>query len=334
MNHPLTVIYLGNFQPPHSSENHLAQALRNNGHFVLPLQENDPETFLRMSNRGTWPANPDFILWTRTGWDWNSIFGNNGEQIAHGLQRAMLGQAQKHGVPTVGYHLDVWWGLPRVTQLSEPFFQCDFVCTADGGHQEEFADYGINHHWFPPGVSRQECELGMFRDEFHSKLAFVGSWQGHYHPEHQHRFELVAWLKKNFHNECEFYPKMGQPAARGADLRDLYASVDVVIGDSCFAGSGLANYWSDRIPETLGRGGYLLHPNVPGLEDHFALGHHLETWDAGDWNTLGALILQGLDEAEGRREVALAGREHVLEHHTYDVRMKQLVELLGREAWS
>lgn len=38
----------------------------------------------------------------------------------------------------------------------------------------------------------------MFRDEFHSKLAFVGSWQGHYHKEHQHRFELVEWLRKNF----------------------------------------------------------------------------------------------------------------------------------------
>lgn len=74
-----------------------------------------------------------------------------------------------------------------------------------------------------------------------------------------------------------------------------------MIGDSCFAGSPKgAYYWSDRIPETLGRGGFLIHPYVDGLGRQFNLlehdepvtydAGHLAVWDAGDWEALGDLI--------------------------------------------
>jgi len=322
-----TVIQIGNFQPEHSTENHLRRALIENGHVVIPMQENDPGTFLAMSNRRTWPGNPDFILWTRTGWDWKSIYGDGGEAIAHGLQRAMLGQAKLLTVPTVSYHLDIWFGLPRVHQIGEPFFESDLVITADGGHDEEFAGHGVNHVWFPPGVSRAECRRGTFRDEYHSKLAFVGSHDGSYHKEHEHRHELVAWLKKNFRRDCSFWPQPGCHAVRGRDLQDLYASVDIVIGDSCFAGTGLPNYWSDRVPETLGRGGLLLHPEVPGLVEAFH--GSVITWPAFDWEALGALIEKRLVDRYGYNSAAKArGRLEVLEHHTYERRMAQLVELL------
>ena len=115
---------------------------------------------------------------------------------------------------------------------------------------------------------------------------------------------------------------------RGQELRDLYASVDVVVGDSCFAGSGLANYWSDRIPETLGRGGFLLHPMVPGLEQHFSIGDHLGCWNAGDWDQLGVDIEFFVKHTDRAREIATLGMLHVDQHHTYDVRMDQLVDLL------
>ena len=275
----------------------------------------------------------DFVLWTRTGWDWNHIYSDNhGTQLALGDQRKMLATARKFGVPTVAFHLDRWIGLDREHQLSEePFFECDLVITADGGNQPRFEELGINHHWMPPGVSRAECELGTPRDEFRSKLAFVGSWQGHYHQEHQHRFELVAWLQKNFRRDCEFYPKPSQHAVRGKDLQDLYASVDVVVGDSCFAGSPQGDfYWSDRIPETLGRGGHLLHPWVEGLGDHFPVPMGPVTWEAGDWDHLGLLVESSLAlPASERRAISRLNRQWVIEHDTYERRVQQLVELLN-----
>lgn len=331
------IVYCGNFGE-HNTETHIARALEANGHTVDRVQENSATAFVEAADRIV--DLTDILLWTRTGWDWDRIFKSEyGMEVAWGRQDQLLKRAKLLGVPTVAYHLDRWWDLDRVAQLSEPFFSCDLVITADGGNDDRFKALGINHYWMPPGVSRAECEPGMFRDEFHSKLAFVGSWQGHYHKEHQHRFELVEWLRKNFRRDCAFWPKEGQPAVRGAALRDLYASVDVVIGDSCFAGSPKGDYyWSDRIPETLGRGGYLLHPRVTGLSQHFNLLEHdepvtydtghLAVWDAGDWEALGDLIEWSLGSPDERRATARRGREHVIQHHTYEVRVQQLVELL------
>lgn len=315
--------YVGNFEPEHSTENHVASALENNGHEVTRLQENLDGAF---DEAAFACADHDVLLWTRTGWDWGRIYGS--DDLAFNAQRRMLRMAKATGTPVVGYHLDLWFGLNREHQLAEPFFQSDLVITADGGHQDEFAKRGINHVWFPPGVSRAECEPGMFRDRFHSKLAFVGSWQGHYHQEHQHRFELVAWLRKNFRRDCAFWPMEGQPAVRGSDLRDLYASVDLVVGDSCFAGAGPGYYWSDRIPETLGRGGILLHPEVQGLRESFH-GWPPALWHAGDWDGLGALIANMLaSDSRYLKDIRETRRREVLEHHTYERRMVQLVDLL------
>lgn len=335
----MRVLQIGNFKPPHSTENHLKRALENNGHEVSAVQEDDFRIWeaLALDPSLAWDVKPDFILWTRTGWDYtHALHGAYRSPIeAFSFQLMFLNRALKQGIPTVAYHLDLFFGLnpSRVAVLDEPFFSCNLVCTADGGHQDEFEAKGINHVWFPPAVSRDECEPGMFRDEFHSPIAFVGSWQGGYHRESKHRHELVAWLQEHYARDCAFWPKPGHPAIRGSDLRDLYASVDVVIGDSCFAG-GVPDYWSDRIPETIGRGGFLLHPWVPGLSDQFPHPGLPWTWGAGDWGELKSLIDSALAlNPAARRGLAAQGRLHVLQTATYEVRMAQLVkdlQMLGR----
>lgn len=246
--------------------------------------------------------------------------------------------ARDRGIPVVGYHLDIWWGLQRQTQVdTEPFFQCDLLITADGGHDNLWAEHAVNHAWFPPAVSAREANIGTPREEMRSKIAFVGSWQGGYHEEHQHRHELVRFLKLNYRNICEFWPKRGEHAVRGQALRDLYASVDIAIGDSCFAGSGLARYVSDRLPETTGRGGFLIHPEIEGITDGsewrdgskvWESGVHLVTWEAGRWDDLGSAIDQALSNPTQRTQVARAGQEFTATNHTYDVRVGQLVQLL------
>jgi hypothetical protein len=328
------VLYLGNFEPTHSTENHVAQALIANGHGLQVMQENDPRTFSVLA--GPWPAaleDVEVILWTRTGWDWNRFY-TGGERRAIADQRTMLRKARQAGIPVVGYHLDIWWGLGREHLVyDEPFFGVDLLVTADGGHDDKWEVLGINHHWMPPGISKAQAKLGKRNPEYVSDIAFVGSWQGGYHRESAHRYELVEFLQKNFADRCAFWPKPGQPAVRGKPLQDLYRSVKIAIGDSCFVGSGLANYWSDRIPETLGRGGLLLHPNVPGLEQYFHDGVDMLTWDAFDWSNLGDMIEAILSkENDGlRRQIANQGRANVLKHHTYEVRMEQLWDLMKNQ---
>lgn len=337
MPRPPTVVQIGNFKPEHSTENHLKRALEHNFHAVLEIQEDNRDTFRIVRDVLDSQMKPDMVLWTRTGWDWNHIHDDpNGHDIAHRQQREMLQAAKDSGIPVVGYHLDVWRRLQREHQLGEPFFECDLVVTADGSDENHWKQLGINHLWFLPGVSLGECEPGMLRSEFQSRLAFVGSWQGGYHEEHQHRFELVRWLQKNFRRDCAFWPKQGQHAVRGADLRDLYASVDIAIGDSCFSGDGIGRYCSDRLPESMGRGALLLHPRTPGVTDGsntpsgpaWHEGLHLACWNAGDWEQLGITIESLLAKPEVRRDIARGGREFTLKYQTYEQRMKTLVDVL------
>lgn len=334
---PLRVAYIGNFEPRHSTESHISRALENVGHTVTRIQENIPSNWeSQVLENQIGDAN--FVLWTRTGWDWPNLGLTHAE--AHRRQRSMLRYCRSRKIAVVGYHLDIWWGLNRSHLIfEEPFFEVDLLCTADGGHDKEWYEAHINHVWFPPGVSRDETEPGMFRDEYFSQVAFVGNWGGDYHAEHQHRRELVDFLRHNYRNRTNFYPEKGRPAVRNEDLRDLYASSKVNVGDSCFVGK-IERYCSDRIPETLGRGGLLIHPRVHGITDGYPWdsptgpysmwreGEHLLCWEAGDWDELGKKIDWALEHESECKEIRARGREFTRALHTYERRMDSLVVLL------
>lgn len=319
----MKIAYCGNFEPDHSTETHVAQALRALGHDLVCHQENNVGMWRDMAlGRGL--ADRDLVLWTRTGWDWPSL-GVGHHEIAT-MQREMLARAHEMGIPTVGYHLDRWWGLSRQHEVaSEAFFGVDLLVTADGGHQPQWEAAGIAHRWMPPGVSEFECVPGTFRPEYASDVAFVGSWQGGYHAEYPLRPALIQYLRNTQGERCRFWPAPGEHAVRGAPLRDLYASVKVLVGDSCLNG-GITRYWSDRIPECLGRGGFLIHPDVEGLDEFFTPGEHLITYPLGDFARLGELIDHFVrpEADEERRHIAANGRAHVLAGHTYGVRMLAL----------
>lgn len=326
----MLIAYLGNFSPPHSTENEVRRALEILDHDVMPIQEGTPatEVFDLANERGR----PAVFLWTRTG----DLAAKSGPYEA---QVGMLERFRGAGIPSVGYHLDRWWGLDRQGQIAdEAFFCCDLMCTADGGHDAEWAQAGVDHRWFPPAISELEAVPGRPRGTLAAPVAFVGSWRVHldddghqvgYHPEWEHRRLLVEWLRRNWGERgLRLWPR--GHAIRGRALADVYASTDVVVGDSCLVDGG-ARYFSDRIPETLGRGGFLLHPWVEGVTDGslFTSGEHLATWRLGAWDELGALIDRYLGDAAAREKIAVAGREHVLAHHTYTARMRQLLAMLA-----
>lgn len=310
---------IGNFVPAHSTENELRKAIELAGYDVEVFQEDEPGVFADVA---ACISDFDVVLWTKT---------DRQPPLDFDAMRHMLAAAEALHVPVVAYHLDLWWGLRREHQVHEhPFFRSTIVITADGGHDDDWARVGVNHRWMPPGVSEVECSGGQPRLEYTSDLAFVGSWRPGYHREHPHRAHLVDWLRTHYRDRVAFWPRPGEHAVRGVALRDLYASTKVNVGDSCLAGR-LPRYWSDRIPETIGRGGFLIHPHVDGIDDHYVDGEHLALWQVGDWAHLAELIDRYLDDEDERRRIAAAGRAHVLEHHTYTVRIRQVVDLLEHE---
>lgn len=319
----MILAYVGNFEPAHSTETHVARAFESNGHEVVRLQEQafgwDPARV---------PTGAAFVLWTHT--------HGLAPERTHGRQDRFLGALRASGVPTVSFHLDRYWDLYREAQIhgpgQEPFFRTDLMASADGGNQDRWAAAGIDHVWMPPAVSEPECEPGTYRPALASDIAFVGSHLPGYHPESTHRRLLIDWLRDIYGDRCRFWPPAGQPAVRNEQLRDLYASTRVLVGDSCFSGDPRGHsYFSDRIPETIGRGGFLIHPHTPGVTDGtlYTAGEHLSCWEAGDWGDLAGAIEMALAYDEERHRIAKAGREHVLATATYEVRMRELVALLA-----
>lgn len=258
---------------------------------------------------------------------WTSTYGL-ARTDAHNAHEAL--KRIEEICPTTGVHLDKWWGLDRSVQVPvEAFFRVGTLFTADGGRQKEFIDAGVNHVWLPPGVWEDECLGGEPQSKYQSDIAFVGGYQS-YHRESKHRFQLIDYLKRNYGNAAQFWPKPGQPAVRGKDLQNLYASVKILCGDSCLVPNE-NRYWSDRIPETLGRRGFLLHPYVGGIELHYTDGEHMRMWPAGDWKELDRLIRYYLTHDDERRKIAKQGQQHVLETATYKVRVQQIIDHLRQE---
>lgn len=269
----------------------------------------------------------DIVQWTSTRSFRLSVDESLHWKLAHACKKA--------GVPLIGVHLDIWVGFQRQRDLDDSYFNAvDLMMTADGGNDETWAELGIEHHWLLPAISERWLGLGTPQEKYRSKIAFTGSWDGSYHKEAKHRHELVAWLDKTYGSAVGFWPKRGGEKLHGRDLNDLYASVDVVVGDSAVL-PGKGRYCSDRIPETLGRGGILLHPYVQGINaqpgDPFG---YMATWEAGDWRDLQEMInmLLVIDEEFWEGGSRLAARQDAVDRtaasHTYTARCRTIIEVL------
>lgn len=316
---PLVLAYRGNFQPdlppgitPWSTEHHVARSLEELGHRVVRIQE-DRDSWQRTLQE---TCNADLMLWTQTygfAHQWDQT-----EAIAalEYLNRAM---------PTVGIHLDLWWGLEREHQvLEEPFFQhTRWMFTADGDHDDRWVDAGVHHHWSPPAVFGPECTPGEARPQFRADVAFVGSWRGGYHDAWwPARKAMLDALQRRYHSRLRLWPRGS--AVRGQALNDLYASTKVVVGDSCFADRS-DRYFSDRPFETIGRGGFLVMPWIRGLAEMLVDGEHCRYYPPGDHAEMVRLVDHYLAHDAERERIRRAGQEHVRQNHTYARRLEALL---------
>jgi hypothetical protein len=336
----LRVAQIGSFDPYFTTENELLHAMKRNGMEVVQFTEREPETIDELIRQlQVSPSMYDFVLWTST--------KQHRDSWGTDRQWRLIQRARFHDVPIVAYHLDRWWGLDREHWLDDPYFQIDLVCTADGGHEDMWPTKGILHHWLPPGISERWCQPGNFREEYACDVLFVGNWFDYGHREWTHRHEMIDFLSRTYPRGSHgrgfrCLPKRGHPAVRGLDLNDAMWSAKVVVGDSCLVpkvdGSPMTHYCSDRVPETLGRGGLLVHPSVLGIDIYFK---RFFPWELGNWSGMREIIdviIGGYDDvAWGPRgdqnidQFRLDQIDYVKANHTYTVRIRQLVDIMHEE---
>jgi hypothetical protein len=313
----MKVVYVGNYQKGWCTEVHIALTLQSMGHEVIRVQENElrpGDLLVQVRNH-----QPDFVLWTssRPGY----------------VTQADLDELRHLSIPTVSYHLDLYVGLQRQSGLdTDPFWRTDCVFTPDGDpHSAEvFKAKGINHHWLKPGVYDAECVPGKIRDEFRARVAFIGKTVN-YHPDvWPYRAELISFLRTTYGSWFAVY---GSPfrTVRDQDLNDVLASTDIIIGDTLCPGFTHQNYWSDRVYETTGRGGFMIHPRIKGLEDEFIEHEEIAFYNYGDFDHLKKLIDWYLEHADYREAVRLKGMNRTKRDHTYRNRLQEMFAVLKEQ---
>lgn len=232
---------------------------------------------------------------------------------------AMLRELEARGTRTVALHMDLYWGVPsRDRKIGKtPWWSCQYVFTADGGHQREFFQRGVNHFWMPPAMGSDYSYRGIPEPE-PMKALFVGGYVPAIHgPD---RGELLDWARGKYGSGFKVYGR-AQDAVRqvyGDKLNDLYASAGVVLGDSAPSDY----YWSDRVPCTLGRGGLLAHPYTPGFEDQGFTDDVMITYPRGDLEALAEKVDSITDSDWAERTanaIDLVRRRHLWKHRMRDL---------------
>ena len=310
----LSILFVGNFEPAHSTENHLAKTLVDMGHDVTEAQEvghyavTADQVVVELFKY-------DLLMWVRT------PPGLKGDSVR------MLETAKKLGIPTVAYHLDLFAPISRKTDVdTEPWWKCEYVITADGGSDPFWKEHGINHFWLSPGVYRPECypaESTGFKHE----VIFTG--QRSYHIEWPYRPQLIDFLAETYGKDFHRFPMPGEAAVRNEALNQLYADTKIVIGDSLVLNFTHKYYWSDRLNEVLGRGGFMIFPRIKGLEDHVIEDKEIVLYTFGDFDELKSKIDYYLSHDDEREEIRLAGHKRILKDGTYHNRMDSMLKIIG-----
>jgi glycosyltransferase involved in cell wall biosynthesis len=298
----------GNLAAQFSTENDWVEAFRSLGHQVITFQENEDSTedILKECQR----SKVNLVAYVHTH-SWTSPGAISVDELIVKLREA--------GVKTVSPHLDLYFGLSQLDGREDkvgihPFFRTDFVMTADGSSQEKFEAKGVRHVWLPPGVSAVWCKAGDYQKDLAVDVAFVGA-EG-YHPEWKWRGEMLTTLRAAYGERFRVFQ-----GYRGQSLNDLMASVKVFVGDCCFAGK--PKYWSDRLPEHAGRGGFILYPQIQGMCIPTA------TFTPCDIQDLLARIDYYLENEEERELIRRTAHQHVKRHDTYAHRAQQILRTVG-----
>jgi len=232
-------------------------------------------------------------------------------------------KCKEKGIKTITWHSDAFYELEgRHQEVTDKglIYSADYVFTPEGYAHDFCKSNGINHHTLRQGIFNECCYKGIPIFGPYDVL-FVGSTRG---PYHTYREELVNFLTKTYGDK---FLHIGQSEydVRMDNLNNLIASSKVIIGESV----PKPYYWSNRIYETIGRGGFCLHAYNEGLEKEYTIGKHFDVFYREEgFEKLKEKIDYWVSHPEEREKVANDGMLYTQQHHTLVARTLQLIETL------
>jgi hypothetical protein len=313
------IVFLGNFGVDYSSENHHVKSLESLGHTVVKLQEREARSQRILEQA----LDSDLFIWVHThGWETSGNIG---------MDQVLL-QLKQAGIPTMTYHLDLWFGLQRQKDLeSDNFYKTiGHFFTVDKLMADWFNENTeVKGHFIPAGVYDKECYIdeSYKSNEFNYDVIFVGS-KG-YHPEYPYRPMLIDFLRATYGKSFLHVGGDGDTGTiRGAELNKIYARSKIAIGDSLNIGFNYPYYTSDRMFESTGRGGFTIYPRIKGLENLFT-DKEIVLYEHGNLKNLEEKINYYLENNEERESIRMAGHNRTKTDHTYVNRWSTIMKELG-----
>ena len=203
----------------------------------------------------------------------------------------------------------------------------DLQLVVNGSVINTYAQHGIQAAYWQIGYEEPGDDLP---DVPAHDVVFLGN---NYSPE---REALGAFLRGLDGINVGIYGE-GWKNAQGECLYDfttgkaLYQNAKIAIGDNQFTEA--YGYVSNRIFQALAAGGaLLLHQEVKGLEDLTGLVDfkHYVPWS--DFEELQRHIHVYLSDDEKRQSVANEGTQYTRNHHSFDVRVTELLGLIENHA--
>lgn len=308
----MKIVMFGNFSVSYCSEVHHAISLEALGHHVVRLQE----TTVSSDEVLAQALQSKMLIWIHS----------HGFHVKGRPMSEVLEILKAHGIPTVAYHLDLYMGLQRWTEYeNSDYFKVQHFFTVD----KLMADWlnkntQTKGYYMPAGVLHEEAYELRLPKEY--DVIFVGS-RG-YHPEWKYRPQLIDWLKNTYGERFHHFGNDGEGVIRGVELNRVYGKSKVVVGDTLCPNFNYPYYFSDRLFETIGRGGFVIFPYIYGIEDMFNLHRELVTYKYGDFENLKKTIDYFIENNEAREQVRQLGFERVRSDHTYLNRWESIIKTL------
>lgn len=241
---------------------------------------------------------PDFILWFK---------------LSVAQPKELRERLRKY--KTVCWVFDLYWGYSREYRLTtHPAFTADIVVSTDGG-EHPWSSIGINHHCIRQGIYKDDCFLAEGNPE--DTIILVGSENA----GNRDRTLAISSLQLHYGERFKWYGRHDTNEVRGNDLNSLYATNKIIVGDSVFS----PYYWSNRVVETLGRGGFLIHQEVSGLKEEYP---YLVTYPRGNFDELKRLIDYYSTHEKERKEIVEKNFKWVKDHYLMEEQCKKLLTLV------
>jgi hypothetical protein len=193
---------------------------------------------------------------------------------------------------------------------------CDFGFCTDGNWA---AGRPNVYHLMQGANPRDIGDRGQRLDSSRKRPMFFAGAISSHHPG---RKEQLAALRNKYKGLLVAYVSKGE-WVYGQKMRKLLVFYKIALA---LKSPTKSRYWSNRVYNTLGYGGFLIHPYCEMLPEHYEPGKELVMYHSQE--EMEQLIDYYLRADEEREDIAKRGMARTIKDHTYVNRCRELLRVV------